>query len=152
MASSCALRQSRWRVGWAGLSAGVEEREGGAMEESSAGVGARRTIFLEWSVLRAREGVVKGGLRTPSLGVMMNFWVVGGMERSVWMRVERSVMVEEGGKSNVWGVPWWVNVMLIDASSFAEGGEGGKDAAGWLSSSAIAETAVGALETRVGNR
>jgi len=37
-------------------------------------------------------------LRTPSLGVMMNFWLVGRMDRSVWMRVERSVRVEVGGK------------------------------------------------------
>ncbi len=64
----------------------------------SAAVGARRRIFLERRVVRGGEGVGKGGLRTPSLGVMTNFWLVGGMERLAWMRVERSVRVEVGGK------------------------------------------------------
>ena len=43
-------------------------------EDSSLAVGARRMIFLDWRVLRAREGLEKGGLRMPILGVIMNFW------------------------------------------------------------------------------
>ncbi len=27
------------------------------------------------------------------------------------------MMVDEGVKAKVWGVPWWVMVILIDASS-----------------------------------
>ncbi len=120
MASSWTLRQSRLRDGAAVLSAegrGVEREEEAAWrEESSAGVGARRTIFLNWRVVRWRNGE-KGGLRMPSFGVIMNFWFSGGMERLVWMVVERSVRVDDGVKAKVWGVPWWVMVMLMEASS-----------------------------------
>ena len=48
-----------------------------------------------------RGGEVKGGLITPSLGVIMNFWFEVGMEKSVEMLVERSVRVEEDGKVRV---------------------------------------------------
>lgn len=76
MASSWTLRQSRVRDAAAGLRAegrGVEREEEAAwIEESSAGVGARRTIFLDCKVIRWRDGE-KGGLRMPSLGVIMNF-------------------------------------------------------------------------------
>lgn len=53
-----------WKVG----------REAEERYESSLGVGARRTIFLDRRLLSGREGLGKGGLRTPSLGVIMNFW------------------------------------------------------------------------------
>lgn len=76
MASSWTLRQSWLRDAVAGLRAegrGDERDEEAAWrEESSAGVGARRTIFLVWRVGRWRDGE-KGGLRMPSLGVIMNF-------------------------------------------------------------------------------
>ena len=38
---------------------------------------------------------------TPSLGVIMNFWLEVGMEKSVQMLVERSARVEEEGKVRV---------------------------------------------------
>lgn len=85
-------------MGVEGLRRGFEGWEGVVRVAISAAVGARRRIFLETRVFRGGEGVAKGGLRTPSLGVMMNFWLVGGMERSMWMRVERSVRIEVGGK------------------------------------------------------
>ena len=42
-------------------------------EDNSLVVGASRTIFLDWRVLRARKGSEKGGLRMPIFGVIMNF-------------------------------------------------------------------------------
>ena len=41
-----------------------------------------------------------GGLRMPSLGVIMKFWFEGGMERVSSMAVDRSMTVEEGGRVN----------------------------------------------------
>ena len=90
-------------------------------EERSEGEGARRRIFLERRVDRWREEE-KGGLRRPSLGVMRNFWWEGGMERSVEMVVERSVIVELGRKERVCGVLWWRMVRVMES---AEGGGGG---------------------------
>ena len=48
--------------------------EGRDSEDSSEGVGARRTIFLLRSVRSWRVESENGGLRRPSLGVIMNFW------------------------------------------------------------------------------
>lgn len=79
MASSWSLRQSRLRDGVAGLREEADEEVargfgiGAEMEERSEAVGARRTIFLEERVVKGMEGSVKGGLRMPSLGVIMNF-------------------------------------------------------------------------------
>ena len=77
VASSWTFFQSRWRAGVAGLVIDVEARdedlEAEARDESSLGVGARTTIFLDWRLLRGRDGSLKGGLRTPTLGVIMNF-------------------------------------------------------------------------------
>lgn len=53
------------------------------MEDSSVAVGARRTIFLDVRIVRGVAG--KGGLSMPGLGVIMNFWCMGGMERVVSM-------------------------------------------------------------------
>ena len=79
MASSWTLRQSRLRDGVAGLMADADEevvREvgvGALTEERSDAVGARRTIFFDESAVKDMEGSAKGGLRMPSLGVIMNF-------------------------------------------------------------------------------
>ena len=73
---------------------------GGAREASSAGVGARRTIFFDLRVLSRRVSA-NGGLRMPSLGVIMNFWLVAGIDNSSEMRFERSAMVDSGGKLKV---------------------------------------------------
>ena len=89
--------------------------------ESSVGRGARRTIFLVRRVERGSDGSEKGGLRMPSLGVIMNFWFSGGMARSAWILEERSMMVASGEKGNVCGVPWWVNVRCIFGSVEAGG-------------------------------
>lgn len=64
----------------------------------SDGVVPRRVIFLVRRVESTRGVVVKGGLRRPVLGVIMYFWWVGGMERVVWMVVERSAVVAVAGK------------------------------------------------------
>lgn len=85
----------------AGLKARDVGRDGADMDEISAAVGASSTIFLDWSVLSGKAGEAKGGLSTPTLGVIINFWLVGGIDRSLWMRSVRSVMVESGGKSKV---------------------------------------------------
>ena len=39
------------------------------------------------------------------------------MERVSWIAVERSMRVEEDGRVKVWGVPWWVIVVVMGASS-----------------------------------
>ena len=77
---------------------------GGAREASSAGVEARRTTFFDPRALSGR-GSANGGLKMPSLGVIMNFWLVTGIDSSLWMRVDRSAMVDSGGKLKVCGVP-----------------------------------------------
>ena len=77
--------------------------------DSSDGRGARRTTFLLRSVDRRSEGSEKGGLRMPSLGVIINFWFSAGMPSSAWILIERSTTVESGENSSVWAVPWWVN-------------------------------------------
>ena len=84
-------------------------------EERSDGVGARRRIFFRWKGARGRSG--KGGARRPGLGVMRSFWFWGGIERWVWIIVEREVRVEKGGRVKVWDVPWWVIVMVMGGSS-----------------------------------
>ena len=66
---------------------------GGAREASSAGVGARSTIFLDLRVLSRGESA-NGGLRMPSLGVIINFWLVAGIDNLLWMWFERSAMVD----------------------------------------------------------
>lgn len=73
--------------------------------DSSEGKGARRTIFLLRSVERRSKGSEKGGLRMPSLGVIMNFWFSGGMLRLVCILKERSAIVESGGNGKVCDVP-----------------------------------------------
>ncbi len=73
---------------------------GGARAASSAGVGARRTTFFDLRVL-SRRGSANGGLNMPSLGVIMNFWLVVGMDNSSWIRWERSAMVDSGEKLKV---------------------------------------------------
>ena len=75
-------------------------RNGADTDDNSAAEGARRTIFLDWRERRGSRGLVNGGLRTPTFGVIMNFWFVVGMERSSCMRCARSVTVDVDTKSN----------------------------------------------------
>ncbi len=67
--------------------------------EISVGVVPRRVIFLVMRVASGREALVKGGLRTPTLGVIMYFWFARGMERLVEMVSERSIIVASAGKT-----------------------------------------------------
>ena len=83
-------------VGFVGRGLG----RGGAREASSAGVDARRTILFDLRALREGD-CANGGLRMPSFGVIRNFWLVVGIDSSLKMRVERSAMVELGGKLKV---------------------------------------------------
>ena len=75
VASSWTFRQLRWRVGAAAFIEGIARvlGVGWEMEEKSVAVGARRTTFLDWRLLSGRDGLEKGGLRMPNLGVIMNF-------------------------------------------------------------------------------
>ena len=77
MASSWTLRQSPRGDGDPGFKVVVGERRFGwyrdDSEDRSAAVGARRTIFLDCRLVRGTEGSPKGGLRIPSLGVIINF-------------------------------------------------------------------------------
>ena len=78
VASSWTFRQSRFRAGAAVLTGDGRERvldtaEDRDNDESSEGVGARRTIFLFRSVLRRSSGLGNGALRRPSFGVIINF-------------------------------------------------------------------------------
>lgn len=77
---------------------------GGAREASWAGVGARRTIFFDLRVVSWRVSA-KGGLRMPIFGVIMNFWLAVGMDKSLEMRLERWAMVDSGENAKVCGVP-----------------------------------------------
>ena len=63
---------AEWRGGGGGAGAG--ERGGLERVDRSAGVGARRRIFLLVRVERGRVGLAKGGLRRPVRGVMSSLW------------------------------------------------------------------------------
>ena len=73
-------------------------------EESSDGVGARSTIFFEVKVA-SEMSAEKGGLRIPSLGVIMNFWFEMGMLSCFSTSCEKSTMAASSAKVKVWGVP-----------------------------------------------
>lgn len=98
---------------------------GREMEDISEAVGASRTIFLCCRVVMGRDGSAKGGLRRPSLGVIMYFWCGCGMLRSVSILDARSVMVASGGSSKLCRVPWCVNAIVTGGDIEVEEEEGG---------------------------
>ena len=74
------------------------------MEETSAAVLPRREIFLSRRVVSGRFGSLNGGFRRPSLEIM-SFWLEVGTERLLSIDSDRSLIVAEGGKDSVCGVP-----------------------------------------------
>lgn len=73
--------------------------------EMSSTADPRRTIFLLLRVESAWS-VMKGGLSVPILGVIMNFWFEGGMERASATWLLRSVRVASAFKDIVNDFPW----------------------------------------------
>lgn len=67
-------------------------------DETSSAEEPRRTIFFERRVWSLRSGSLKGGLRRPTLGEIMNFWFDGGMDKVSEMVVDRSDIVASCGK------------------------------------------------------
>ena len=94
------------------LATRVRGESGRETEASSDEVGASNTIFLFRRLEREREEE-KGGLISPTLGVIMYFWFMGGMERVLSIEEERSDILEPGEKVNVWELPWCQIVRLM---------------------------------------
>jgi hypothetical protein len=61
-------------------------------------------------------GALKGGFWRPSLEAMRNFWLEGGMERSVATRSERLVIVASCAKENVCRSPWCSSVICSSSA------------------------------------
>jgi len=72
-----------------------------------------RVIFFETSSVSGREGFLKGGFWRPIFPPTRNFWLEGGIERSVATRSERSVMVASCAKDNAIAFPWCVRVISM---------------------------------------
>jgi len=103
--SSCMRLGSTYLDGFAvgiGERRGVEALAMAALRvETSFSVEPMRVIFLERRSLRGREGFLKGGWRRPSLGVIRNFWLERGMERSDSIFEERSVRTASLGNDRL---------------------------------------------------
>lgn len=95
--SSWTFFQSLFLAGWAAfmgpcLSGAYAEAMVWESFEMSSTADPSRIIFLLVRVERAWS-VAKGGLSVPILGVIMNFWFEGGMERASATWLLRSVSV-----------------------------------------------------------